>query len=147
MLNRIGDFVGRVADRRSTIFLTAAVVMAAFGCFDYFSDMAMLSFGVAPELHAAALAVFVGVGAGFSAMVLLLARRQRRKLVQDELYRLAELNHRLRNSLQIIAYAHYTSEDEAHRNMMMDAVASIDSSLRQLIPALGFEHGKQEPNP
>jgi hypothetical protein len=108
--------------------------------------MAMLSFGVAPELHAAALAVFVGVGAGFSALVLLLARRQSRKLVQDELYRLAELNHRLRNSLQIIAYAHYASEDVAHRNLMMDAVSSIDTSLRQLIPALGFDHEKQEGN-
>ncbi len=147
MLDRIGDFVGRVADRRSTIFLTAAFVMVAFGCFDYFTDMAMLSFGIAPELHAAALAMFVGVGAGFSAMVLLLARRERRKLVQDELYRLAELNHRLRNSLQIIAYAHYTAENESHRNLMMDAVSDIDTSLRQLIPALGFETGKRERNP
>jgi hypothetical protein len=147
MLNRIGDFVGRIADRRSTIFLTAALVMLAFGCFDYFTDMAMMSFGVAPELHAAALATFVGVGAGFSALVLLLARRERRKLLQDELFRLTELNHRLRNSLQIIAYAHYTSEDEAHKTMMMDAIASIDTSLRQLIPALGFEHRKQKRNP
>jgi hypothetical protein len=116
--------------------------MAVFGCFDYFSDMAMLSFGIAPKLHAAALAMFVGVGAGLSALVLLLARRERRKLVQDELYRLAELSHRLRNSLQIIAYAHYASEDESHKKMMIDAVSSIDASLRQLIPALGFEHRK-----
>jgi hypothetical protein len=147
MLNRIGDFVGRVADRRSTIFLTASVVMVVFGCFDYFTDMAMLSFGVAPELHAAGLAMFVGVGAGFSALVLLMARRERRRMVQDELYRLAELNHRLRNSLQIIAYAHYTSEDESHRKMMMDAVSSIDTSLRQLIPAMGVDHRKQEYRP
>jgi hypothetical protein len=143
MLNRIGDFVGRAADRLSTIILTAVLVMVAFGCFDYFSDVAMLSFGISPELHAAALATFVGVGAGFSTLVLLMARRKQRTLVQDELYRLAELNHRLRNSLQIIAYAHYTSEDELHKKMMIDAVSSIDASLRQLIPALGFEYGKQ----
>jgi hypothetical protein len=101
--------------------------------------MAMLSFGVMREIHAAALATFVGFGAGLATLVLLMARRERRKLVQDELHRLAELNHRLRNSLQIIAYAHYTTEDESHKKLMLDAVSSIDASLKLLIPVLGFE--------
>jgi hypothetical protein len=143
MLDRIGEFVGRIADRRSTIILSTAFAIVVFGLFDYFADVAMKDSGFSEEVHAAALATFVGAGAGVATFVLLLARRERRRIVQDELRRLAELNHRLRNSLQLIADAHYSTGDATHRKMMMEAVATMDESLKQLFPALGVEQRKR----
>jgi len=143
MLDRFGEFVWRTADRTTTIILAAVCATIAFGCLVFFGHLALADSFIDPALHAGILAAFVGIGSGLATMVLLLARRERRKLVQDELRRLAELNHRLRNGLQIIADAHYTEGNEGHRKMMMEAVASMDASLKQLFPALGFEHRKQ----
>ncbi|HUO61319.1 MAG TPA: hypothetical protein VMU24_11670 [Candidatus Acidoferrales bacterium] len=143
MLDRLEEFVARTTDRRSTILLGSAFMMLVFGFFEYFADRLTLDLGINAELHASALAAFVGVGAGAGTFVFLVARREQRRIVQDELRRLAELNHRLRNSLQIIADAHYAGPDDTHRKMMMQAVASMDECLKQLFPALGFEHRKQ----
>ncbi|HEX8924972.1 MAG TPA: hypothetical protein VF786_04230 [Terriglobales bacterium] len=143
MLDRIGEFVGNLADHRSTILCAAVCAALFFGFLVYFGHIALLDSGIDPALHASILAAVVGLGAGLVCVVLLVARRERRKIVQDELRRLAELNHRVRNCLQIIADAHYVEGDTSHRKMMLEAVASMDQSLKQLFPALGFEHRKK----
>jgi GAF domain-containing protein len=143
MLHRIGEFVGRITDRTSTIVVTAVCATIVFGCLVFFGHLALVDSAIDPALHAGILAVLVGLGAGLATLVLLLARRERRRMLEDELRRLAELNHRVRNNLQVIADAHYTAEDATHRMMIMQAVASMDESLKQLFPALGFEHRKQ----
>jgi two-component sensor histidine kinase len=73
------------------------------------------------------------------AIVLLTARRERRKIVREEIRRVMELSHRLRNSLKIISYARGSVPDPIHKEMMIDAVRSMDTALRQLFPALGVE--------
>jgi hypothetical protein len=143
MLDRIGEFLGRISDRTTTIILTAVCVTIAFGCLVFFGHLALTESAIDPALHASILAIFVGTGAGFATFVMLLARREQRRMVQDELRRLAELNHRVRNSLQIIADAHYTAPHDVHRKMIMEAVTSMDDCLKQLFPVLGFEHRKQ----
>ena len=142
MLVRLAQFVGRVSDRNLTTFLFAAVVMVAFGLFDYFADLAMLTVGVRPELHAAAHAAFVGLVTGFTAVIFLLARRQRRHIVIDELQRVAELNHRLRNALQVIVHAQHSRADEMEKRVTLEAVDAMDETLKQLFPALGAERRK-----
>jgi hypothetical protein len=142
MLVRLAQFVGRVSDRNLTTFLFGAVVMVCFGLFDYFADFAMLQFRVHAELHAAAHAAFVGLGTGFTAVVFLLARRQRRHIVIDELQRVAELNHRLRNSLQLIVDAQHTRADEEEKRITLEAVDAMDETLKQLFPALGADRRK-----
>jgi hypothetical protein len=143
MLDRISEFVGRIADRTTTIILSSVCSTIAFGCLVFFGHIALIESAIDPALHAGILAAFVGIGAGLGTLVLLLARRERRRMLEDELRRLSELNHRVRNNLQVIADAHYSESDASHRKMMMEAVASMDDSLKQLFPALGFEHRKQ----
>jgi hypothetical protein len=142
-LVRIAEFTGRVTDRRSTIVLAAMIITVAFGFFDYFLDSAMLEIGVDPRLHSAAQATFVGLGAGAAAFVLLLARRERRKLIQDQVFKVAELNHRLRNGLQVIVDSHHAPNDEVQQRMIFDTVASINDTLRQLFPTLGIERRQE----
>ena len=134
MLARLSEFVGRVADSRTSSLLGAAGVMIAFGAFDYFADATMLQFDIPAELHAAAQATFVGIGAGVAALGFLLARGERRKRVREELLRIGELNHRLRNSLELIADAHHDSVDAQHKRMMMEAIDSMNRALKDLFP-------------
>ena len=139
MLERLAEFVGRVSDRNFPTCLFAVVVMITFGLFDYFADFAMLRTAMGPRGQAAAQAVFVGIGTGITALIFLLARRQRRQHIVDELRRVAELNHCLRNSLQIIMHAQHTIENKEEKRMTLEAINMIDTALKHLFPALGVE--------
>ena len=138
----MAEFVGRVTDRRSTIVLAAMVVTIAFGLFDFFLDSAMTQLGIDARVQSAAQAAFVGLGAGSASFVLLIARRERRKLIKDQLFKVAELNHRLRNGLQVIVDSHHAPNEEVQQKMIFDTVSSINESLRQLFPTLGVDRRK-----
>src|SRR4051812_20957002 len=139
MLQRLANFVGEISDKHVSTIIAAIIVMALFGSFDFVADLAMQNLSVGPEVHAAAQAAIVGIGAGACALILMLARRQRRKMIREELQRVFALNHRLRNSFQVIVDADYITHDDERKKIMLDTVYSMDSTLRQLFPALGVE--------
>jgi hypothetical protein len=78
----------------------------------------------------------VGLGAGAGFWILLAGLRERRMRIADEIHRLAELNHTVRNSLHIIALAHHAA-DEAHRALILECTTRIDEKLRELFPVVG----------
>jgi hypothetical protein len=53
----------------------------------------------------------------------------------EEIRKVAELNHCLRNSMELIADAHYFEKDAEHKRMMLETVKTMDEKLRQLFPA------------
>ena len=82
-------------------------------------------------------AVFVGVAAAFAPLVLLLAARERHRRLLDDLRKIAEINHHVRNALQTIVYNEYLPRSDDTRNAVLDGVSRIDSILRELFPVLG----------
>jgi hypothetical protein len=62
--------------------------------------------------------------------------RERRKLLANELERLGELNHTVRNSLHLITLAVHTV-DERHKTLVLESTARIDEKLRELFQAVG----------
>lgn len=142
MLVPIANFISNIADRRSSTALFSLAIVMAFGALDFIVARLTMRNGINPDVHAALQATAIGLAAGLVAVLLLSARRERRNLVRNELQRVIELNHRLRNSLQIIADAHYFESEEAHRKMMFEAVESMHITLQQLFPSLGVERRK-----
>ncbi len=145
MLARVAEFVGQVSDQRSSSALFSLVIMLLFGLFDFFVDFALNLAGVSPESEAAVQAGIVGIGAAIVSYWLLAARRRRRVMVREELTRVAELNHHLRNSLQIIVGAHYIAKDEEHAKMMLETAQAIDQVLKRLFPTAGIERRATTP--
>ena len=96
----------------------------------------MVYFEVPSDLHAWFHGVMVGLGAGMCLWIFLAGLRERRMRLADEIQRLAELNHTVRNSLNLIALAHYTA-DEAHKALILESTARIDEKLRELFPVVG----------
>jgi hypothetical protein len=147
MLVPIADFIGRVSDRRSSTALFSLSIFIFFGLLDAGIDRLTLHTNVDPDLHTTIQATIVGLAACVIAVVLLVARRERRRLVREEILRVMELNHRIRNSLQVITYAHCVDPDDAHkaahRDMILDAVSSMDATLRELFPTLGVERRRE----
>lgn len=139
MFAKVAEFVGRVSDKRSTSILFSLGIMLVFGLFDFCVDVGITVEGLSWWAQAAVQAAIVGIGTGIVAYLLLIARRERRILVREEIARVAELNHHLRNSLQIIVGAHYIAKDEEHTRMMLETAQAIDQVLKRLFPAAGVE--------
>jgi len=73
--------------------------------------------------------VLVGIGVGL--VVLLYERRKRRDTIRKlEVIRM--MNHHVRNSLQVIAFA--TPQQEELANKVRDAVERIEWALREVLP-------------
>ena len=73
----------------------------------------------------------VGVGAGL--LVLFYERRQRQSIIRKlEVIRM--MNHHVRNSLQVIAFAASVPKEEEHAKKIRDAVEQIEWALREVLP-------------
>jgi hypothetical protein len=70
-------------------------------------------------------------------IVVLSAARDRHRKVQDDLRRIAELNHRIRNALQMIMYGEASRLDCDGRTAVMEGVDKIDATLKEMFPLIG----------
>jgi len=57
----------------------------------------------------------------------------RRRQIRDKLKVVSEMNHHVRNQLQIIQYSAYATGDHEHFNRMQESVARIDWALREIL--------------
>ncbi len=147
MFPRAGEVVGRISDRNSTTVAAVIATVVGFGLLDYFVDTTMQNVQLPGQWHAACQATVVGFGTGIASWMLMLARRKHRRTIRDELRRLADLNHHLRNSLQVIAHANYFGRDLALKKTLNETVAEMTQTLNQLFPALGVDQRKMHRMP
>lgn len=80
---------------------------------------------------------FTGIVAGLLFYSLSNQERERRKLVQQRLRTIADMNHHIRNALQVITYA---TAAETHANsveLIRSSVERIQWALREVLP--GYE--------
>jgi hypothetical protein len=113
-----------------------AIGTVLFGLFGFAADAAMTRFKISDDIHAGMVGAIVGLGAGLSFWILLAGLRERRIRLADEIHRLAELNHTVRNSLHQIVLAHYLA-DEEHKRLVLESTARIDEKLKELFPVVG----------
>ena len=60
--------------------------------------------------------------------------RQRRQLVGERLRTIAEMNHHIRNALQVITYAAAVNTQTDSVNMIRSSVERIEWALREVLP-------------
>ena len=87
--------------------------------------------------QALANAVILGIFAAFFGLLVLTAARERQHKVQDDLRRIAELNHQVRNALQVIVYGEYSPDISQRRSAVLAGVEKIEGTLRELFPLVG----------
>jgi hypothetical protein len=75
-----------------------------------------------------------GLAVGLLYVQLSRIERERRAQVQQQLRTIAEMNHHIRNALQIIAYANVTADKEASVEMIRSSVERIEWALREVLP-------------
>ena len=67
--------------------------------------------------------------------VVLLYERRRRRYLETRLKVIGEMNHHVRNALQVLSYTAMRQEDEKNRTMMRESVTRIDWALREILPS------------
>ncbi|HKT71189.1 MAG TPA: hypothetical protein VJP83_17200, partial [Terriglobales bacterium] len=131
---RIRRSAGRVA---TVVALTVAVL-------GYLSDLLVISFHpqpVFPILDAIVLGGLCGVIAWSY------QRRQNRYLA-ERLEVIADMNHHVRNDLQVIQYSAYMTKDKEHIQRIEQSLGRIDWALREVLTGKqlrsGTERGTKE---
>jgi len=74
-----------------------------------------------------------GIVAGFLFYSLTNNERLRRKFVRERLRTIAEMNHHIRNSLQVITYA-TAADTDGSVELIRDSVERIEWALREVLP-------------
>jgi hypothetical protein len=143
-LGRVPGLRGRmrivltVVQSRSRLWFAVIGASVLFGLFEFAVSRWFIGVHIAADLHAALQASMVGLGAGFALWLILLGIIDRRRIVADELRRVAELNHTIRNSLEVIVLAHYDEADCERKAIVMECTNRIDQKLRELFPVVGI---------
>ncbi len=75
-----------------------------------------------------------GLVAGFLFFSLSNYERLRRKLVQERLRTIAEMNHHIRNALQVITYAAASKPESGSVELIRNSVERIEWALREVLP-------------
>ena len=61
--------------------------------------------------------------------------RERRMFIRDRLRTISEMNHHIRNALQVISFYSYQEQDEKTVEMLGQAVNRIEWALSEVLPA------------
>lgn len=86
----------------------------------------------------------VGLVAGALVYFLSVRERQRRAYVDCRLRVIAEMNHHIRNALQVITF--YSRKGEKQEVGVIEAVERIQWALREILPQLPESPAEIEPN-
>ena len=89
-------------------------------------------------------AFFVGVTMAIIACIEAAATRSRRLRVFEDVVKVADLNHHVRNALQAIQYATHMPAGMEQMQIIDDGVKRIDETLRHLFPVVTVRTGAQK---
>jgi hypothetical protein len=132
---KVDVLLGHLSNSNLRIWMSVAAGTVLFGLFGYVSDAVMTSFGVPDEVHAGMVGTVVGLGAGLGLWIVLAGLRERQERLTDEIQRVAELNHTVRNSLEVITWATHVP-DERHKAVVLESTTRIEEKLRELFPVV-----------
>jgi signal transduction histidine kinase len=122
---------------RRSAWRVAVLVIVTVAVLGYLSDLLVLSFHPQP-LFAMLDAAVLGALSGTIAWVY--QRRQNRYLAQ-RLEVIADMNHHVRNDLQVIQYSAYMTKDKEHIQRIEQSLGRIDWALREVLTGKQLRSG------
>jgi len=116
----------------------SALAIGTLGIFSgataYITNSVLMRLGTSGQRYAMIDAAVIGGVAALIGALALIGVRERRKRDLERLRAVAELNHHVRNALQVIVDDYYLSRD-SHTEAVLESVDRIDRTLRSLFPS------------
>ncbi len=110
----------------------AALVFSSGGVLDWFVTREYL-----PRISLMMGGAAISLGVGLLTFQILTNIQRRYQMMLDQLRRVAELNHHIRNALQVIAYHNVPDRSERAIQQVNAQIARIQTALRGVSVALG----------
>src|SRR5215471_10336019 len=116
--------------------LLSLLVFAIVTALGFGLDVSLFQEGVPRKELMLASDLITGIVAGWLFYQFLRNERGKQETVQQSIRTIAELNHHIRNSLQVIRYAGgaKSTSDATQLQLINEAVARIDWALREVLP-------------
>jgi hypothetical protein len=124
--------VGR--DSRVRLAILSACVVLSVWVVGYGFDRLLVKDGVTRAEILLTSNFLTGVVTGFLFFSLSNYERLRRKLVRERLRTIADMNHHIRNALQVITYAAATDNHADSMDLIRSSVERIEWALREVLP-------------
>ncbi len=121
-------------DSKTRLFLLCLVVVLLVWIVGFGFDRLLASDGVTRTEILLTSNALTGLVAGFLFYTLALNERVRRNLMRERLRTIAEINHHIRNALQVITYAAEVNKNDASVEMIRKSVERIEWTLREVLP-------------
>jgi hypothetical protein len=119
---------------RSRDVLMLVLVVLVVGVIGFGFDRILLREGV-HRLDILALSNgLTGVAAGLLYLQVTRVERERRVATQERLRTIAEMNHHIRNALQVIAYASSAADSAQSVELIRSSMERIEWALREVLP-------------
>ena len=134
---RLGKAFFEMADSRRRIAAVVVVCAAAAGLLDYAVNYFLTGYSVTHNTQRLINASVVGSAIGLVTLLIFLGARERRRRLLEDLRKVAELNHQVRNALQVVVYSQFVPQSLEQRQAVMASVERIDKTLRELFPLIG----------
>lgn len=133
---KLGNILIRLSVGEHTRLALSAVIGVIGSAVESIAHHALLSSSHLARFAAPLDTVAIGIFVFLLTYAETSAVRERRTRVVRDLRTVEELNHNVRNALETIQYAAYTSTDRRNMDVTMSAVDRIDKILRELYPVL-----------
>jgi hypothetical protein len=121
-------------DSRARLFLSCSGVLLLVAAVGFIFDYLLVKEGFRRVDILLESNVLTGIVAAVFFYYLSNYQRERRRMVQQQLRTIAEMNHHIRNALQIITYAASTQRHEDSVELVRTSVERIEWSLREVLP-------------
>lgn len=124
----------------------AAVVLSCgvgVGLLDYAIHSAALRANASELAKGIFNATIIAFAAAIIVLLVLLSTRERRRRVLDDVRKIAQLNHHIRNALEVVVQSQYVPSSAEQRSAVLASAERIDRTLRELFPIIGEREDEQ----
>lgn len=119
---------------RTKLFLGFLLSGAFISAVGYGFDRLLLTEGV-PRFDVLLLSnVLTGVVCGALFLQFKFRSMEKQKLLEDRLQKIADMNHHVRNALQVVSYYGYLSKDSEAAKLIDESIRRIEWTLREVLP-------------
>jgi arginine exporter protein ArgO len=134
MFQQVGRFLLEAREKRRTRIAAIVIIFIVFGSVDFFVAWMVDATRLPLAAHGTVDGIIVGGGAAFTAWFALEAADRERQRITKGLEQEAQLNHDIRNALEVITQAGYLISDLDLKGVVRDSVTKIDSILKERKP-------------
>ncbi len=137
MRHQFEKFIQALAGSPTRMALVVVLFGFSAGLLEFGIHTAVMQADASSYMQAMTDAAMVGLAAALAPFLVLLAARERHRKVLDDLRKIAQLNHHVRNALQTIMYSEYLPDSVENRKVVLEGVERIGRILQELFPAVG----------